>query len=75
MVKILIVDDEPDIKPLFIQNFRKKIRENQWSFLFCQNGQEALEVLKQDPEIDLVLSDINMPVMDGLTFLEEIKKK
>lgn len=74
MVKILIVDDEPDIEPLFTQNFRKKIRENQWSFLFCQNGQEALKTLKEHPEIDLVLSDINMPVMDGLTFLEEIKK-
>ena len=74
MVKILVVDDEPDIEPLFIQNFRRKIRENQWSFLFCQNGQEALKTLKENPEIDLVLSDINMPIMDGLTFLEEIKK-
>ena len=74
MVKILIVDDEPDVEPLFIQNFRKKIRNKEWSFLFCQNGQEALQILKQYPEVDLVLSDINMPVMDGLTFLEEIKK-
>ena len=74
MVKILIVDDEPDIEPLFIQNFRKQIREKQWSLLFCSNGKEALQKLQKNPEIDLVLSDINMPVMDGLTFLEEIKK-
>ena len=74
MVKILIVDDEPDIEPLFIQNFRKQIREKQWSFLFCSNGKTALQQLQQNPEIDVVLSDINMPVMDGLTFLEEIKK-
>ena len=74
MVKILIVDDEPDIEPLFTQNFRKKIRDKEWFFLFCQNGKEALQALKKHPEIDLVLSDINMPIMDGLTFLEEIKK-
>ena len=74
MVKILIVDDEPDIEPLFTQNFRKQIRSKQWSFVFCSNGKTALQELQKNPEIDLVLSDINMPVMDGLTFLEEIKK-
>ena len=74
MVKILIVDDEPDIEPLFIQNFRKQIRSKQWSFVFCSNGKEALQELQKNSEIDLVLSDINMPVMDGLAFLEEVKK-
>ena len=73
MIKILIVDDEPDIEHLFNQQFRKKIRNKEWSFIFAQNGKKALEVLQSHLDIDMVLSDINMPEMDGLTLLDEIK--
>ena len=67
--KILVVDDEADLELLIKQKFRRKIRENAYEFLFAGNGQEALERLRDNPDIDIVLSDINMPVMDGLTLL------
>jgi adenylate cyclase len=67
--KILVVDDEADLELLIKQKFRRKIRENAYEFLFASNGQEALERLRDNPDIDIVLSDINMPVMDGLTLL------
>lgn len=67
--KILVVDDEADLELLIKQKFRRKIRENAYEFLFAGNGQEALERLLDNPDIDIVLSDINMPVMDGLTLL------
>jgi sigma-B regulation protein RsbU (phosphoserine phosphatase) len=70
--KILIVDDEPDLELLVRQKFRRHIREGKFEFSFAGNGQEALDKLDQDKEIDLVLSDINMPVMDGLTFLARL---
>ena len=73
MTKILVVDDEPDIKDLFLQKFRRKIHKKEWSFVFCYNGEEALQTLQKQRDIDLVLSDINMPKMDGLTLLEKIK--
>jgi len=69
MAKILVVDDETDLEILVKQKFRKKIRENTYQFVFAQNGQEALERIEQNPDVDVVLSDINMPVMDGLTLL------
>ncbi len=72
MAKILVVDDEPDLEILMKQKFRKKIRENVYEFLFAQNGEEALEVIRENPDIDIVLSDINMPVMDGLTLLTHL---
>ena len=69
MTKILVVDDEADLEILVKQKFRKKIRENVYQFVFAQNGQEALERIEQNPDVDVVLSDINMPIMDGLTLL------
>ena len=72
--KILVVDDEPDLEPLMLQRMRQNIRAGRYSFVFAQNGVEALERLKQDADIDMVLSDINMPQMDGLTLLEQIPK-
>jgi sigma-B regulation protein RsbU (phosphoserine phosphatase) len=70
--KILVVDDEPDLEVLIRQKFRRQIRDKTFDFLFAQNGVEALEKLKEDPDIAVVLSDINMPVMDGLTLLSRI---
>ncbi len=72
--KILVVDDEPDLEPLMLQRMRRHIRAGRYEFVFAQNGVEALEKLHQDDGIDMVLSDINMPRMDGLTLLEQIPK-
>ena len=72
MVKILVVDDEPDLEPLIRQGFRRKIRSGAYSFVFAGDGLEALEALEADPEIDLVLTDINMPRMDGLKLLANL---
>ena len=74
MDTILCVDDEMDMEILIKQKFRKQIRDNQYSFVFARNGLEALNQIVQHPEIRLVLSDINMPEMDGLTFLSKIKE-
>lgn len=72
MAKILVVDDEEDLELLVKQKFRRKIRENIYEFIFAQNGEEALIKVKEHPDIDIVLSDINMPVMDGLTLLSHL---
>ena len=72
--KILVVDDEVDLEPLMLQRMRRHIRSGQYSFVFAHNGIEALERLHQDEDIDMVISDINMPQMDGLTLLEQIPK-
>jgi len=70
--KILVVDDEADLELLIKQKFRRKIRENVYEFLFASNGQEALNRVQEHPDLDIVLSDINMPVMDGLTLLSKL---
>ena len=70
--KILVVDDEPDLEHLVRQRMRRDVRVGHYAFCFAQNGVEALEILNEDSDIDMVLSDINMPRMDGLTLLEQI---
>ncbi len=74
MAKILVADDEADLEVLIKQKFRKEIRENTYVFIFAANGNEALKLLKEDPEIDILLSDINMPEMDGLTLLTKLNE-
>ena len=74
-MKILVVDDEQDVKTLFLQRFRKEIKKEELEFMFAFSGEEALETLKSmDQEAVLILSDINMPGMSGLQLLEKIKK-
>ena len=70
--RILVVDDEPDLEPLIKLRMRRKIRSGVYSFEFAENGFEALEVLKQHQDIDMVVTDISMPQMDGLTLLRRI---
>jgi phosphoserine phosphatase RsbU/P len=72
--KILVVDDEIDLEPLVRQKFRRQIREGVYEFLFAFNGLEALAKLIEYPEIGVILSDINMPEMDGLTLLTKLKE-
>jgi sigma-B regulation protein RsbU (phosphoserine phosphatase) len=72
--KILVVDDEPDLESLILQKFRSKIKAKEYEFQFAQNGAEALEKISNDGTIDLILTDINMPVMDGLTLLSKINE-
>jgi CheY-like chemotaxis protein len=76
MAKILVVDDEQDVKILFEQSFRKEIREKRLEFAFAFSGEEALDYLdKHQHEAVLILSDINMPGMSGLELLGQIKKR
>lgn len=73
-MKILVVDDEPDVQPLFLQRFRKEIKNGEIEFSFAQSGGDALNYLhKHLSEIVLILSDINMPGMSGLELLKEIR--
>lgn len=72
--KILVVDDEPDLEHLIKQKFRREIKDNKYYFYFAKNGVHALEKLHDDNEIELVLTDINMPEMDGLTLLKRMQE-
>ena len=72
MNKILVADDEADLELLIKQRFRRQIREDKYQFVFALNGREALALLQENKDIDLVLSDINMPEMDGLTLLNHL---
>jgi adenylate cyclase len=72
MTKILVADDETDLEILIKQKFRQKIRDQKYEFVFAINGNDAIEKLAQHPDIAIVLSDINMPEMDGLTLLSKL---
>ena len=73
--KILSVDDELDLELLLTQYFRRKIRKGEYEFYFAHNGIEALQKMLEHPDIDIVLSDINMPEMDGLTLLKKLNDR
>ncbi|HSG32771.1 MAG TPA: SpoIIE family protein phosphatase [Thermodesulfobacteriota bacterium] len=72
---ILVVDDEPDLELLIKQKFRKKVKNNEFNFTFANNGLEALNRIQEDKEIDIVLTDINMPEMDGLTLVSKLTEQ
>jgi class 3 adenylate cyclase/FixJ family two-component response regulator len=74
MAKILVADDEVDLEMLIKQKFRQKIREQEYEFIFAVNGKDALEKILLHPDVDIVLSDINMPEMDGLTLLSRLNE-
>ncbi len=73
-IKILSVDDEAPIELLMKQYFRRKIRSGEYEFFFARNGLEALAILANHPDIEIILSDINMPEMDGLTLLSKVNE-
>ena len=75
MSKILVVDDESDLEILIKQKFRQKIRDRKYEFVFAVNGKNALEKIAENDDVDIVLSDINMPVMDGLTLLSKLNEQ
>ncbi len=74
MRTILVVDDEPDLEALVRQKFRRKVAAAEWRLIFACDGQEALELVAKDPAVDLILTDINMPRMDGLTMLGRLQQ-
>jgi adenylate cyclase len=74
-VKILGVDDEADFEALIRQRFRRQVRDGEYTFRFAHHGEEALTALAVEPDIELMLLDINMPVMDGLTLLNELRER
>jgi len=72
--KILVVDDEPQLERLILQRFRRKVKDQEYEFFFAQDGVEALEKVTKEGDFDIVLSDINMPKMDGLTFIAKLQE-
>jgi class 3 adenylate cyclase len=71
---ILVVDDEPDLEALVLQKFRRQIRAGAVSFVFAHDGVEALASIERHPHVDMVVSDINMPRMDGLSLLQKLQE-
>lgn len=74
MFKILVADDETDLEILIKQKFRRQIRDSKYNFVFALNGNEALDKIKDNPDVEIVLSDINMPGMDGLSLLGKLNE-
>ena len=74
MTKVLFVDDEPDIELLTKQKYRKQVAEGVFDVLFALNGEEALQVINENPDLEVVVTDINMPQMDGLVLLDKLKE-
>ena len=72
--RILVVDDEPDLEKLIQQKFRHQIHDGDVRFLFARDGVEALAVLEANHDIDMVVTDINMPRMDGLSLLQKLQE-
>ena len=73
--RILVVDDEPDLERLILRRFRRPIRDGEFSFTFADDGVNALAKLDASPDTDMLLCDINMPRMDGLTLLGRLQER
>lgn len=73
--RILVVDDEPLLESLLNQKFKNKIKEKKYEFIFARNGSQALEILNERSDISVILLDLNMPVMNGFTFLENLAEQ
>lgn len=73
MLQILMVDDEPDLDLLIRQRFRHEIKDGLYNIVFCRNGEEALEQLKGNSEISVVITDLNMPQMNGIQLLLHLR--
>src|SRR5438270_13870619 len=71
---ILFVDDEPDLEALVLQKFRRQIRDGSATFMFARDGLEALQSIAQHPHVDMVVSDMNMPRMAGLSLLARLQQ-
>ena len=71
---ILLVDDEPDLETLVVQKFRRQIRDGVVDFVFARDGVDALALLAERPDVDMVVTDINMPRMDGLSLLQKLQE-
>lgn len=72
---VLVVDDEPDLETLILRKFRKQVRDGGISFLFAHDGVDALQAIEQHPHVDLLVMDINMPRMDGLSLLAKLQER
>ena len=70
--KALVVDDEPEVEPMFRQRMRRELRAGVYEFLFARSGRRALEVLEENPDIRLVITDLNMPEMNGFQLLDAL---
>ncbi len=70
--KVLVVDDEPEVEPMFRQRMRREVRAGLYEFLFARSGKHALEVLEENPDIRLVITDLNMPEMNGWQLLDAL---
>ena len=70
--KVLVVDDEPDVEPMFRQRMRREVRAGMYEFLFALSGRQALDVLEENPDIRLVITDLNMPEMNGWELLDAL---
>lgn len=70
--KVLVVDDEPDVEPMFRQQMRREVRAGRYEFLFALSGRHALEALEQHPDVRLVITDLNMPEMNGWELLDAL---
>ena len=70
--KLLVVDDEPEVEPMFRQRMRREVRAGVYEFLFARSGRHALEVLEENPDVQLVITDLNMPEMNGWQLLDAL---